>query len=272
MKKNNMKNIGRLLKFNLMNYRRTIYGWTIALTAITFMYMILFSSMQEMATVKLEMMPDELLKFMGMEDISAIGNYVSYFGMIFNLLLIALSIFASTFSCKIIVSEEKNKSMEYLYSLPTSRSEIYLAKVLTSFIATTFVLLGISVSTIVCGFLNGGDTFVLMDILTIIKLSGFIGYLFAAIGIFLAALKGLTSMITSSAMITIFVYFIGYLARLLQDKASWLKYFSPFEILAPTNVLNLSNNGLITLFVYFILFICLYVLGLTIYQRRDFNL
>ena len=87
--------------------------WSAVLFGIMSMYMAFFSTMQEMAQVKFEMLPKEYLQLMGVEDISQMGNYVTFFGMIFNILIIIMSIYAVTFSMNLILKEEKNKTIEY---------------------------------------------------------------------------------------------------------------------------------------------------------------
>ena len=87
------------------------------------MYMAFFSTMQEMAQVKFEMLPKEYLQLMGVEDISQMGNYVTFFGMIFNILIIIMSIYAVTFSMNLILKEEKTKPLNIctLYLLPEKK-------------------------------------------------------------------------------------------------------------------------------------------------------
>lgn len=53
--------------------------WSAVLFGIMSMYMAFFSTMQEMAQVKFEMLPKEYLQLMGVEDISQMGNYVTFF-------------------------------------------------------------------------------------------------------------------------------------------------------------------------------------------------
>lgn len=84
------------------------------------------------------MLPKEYLQLMGVEDISQMGNYVTFFGMIFNILIIIMSIYAVTFSMNLILKEEKKKTIEYLYALSVTRKEIYVSKVLVALCAVFF--------------------------------------------------------------------------------------------------------------------------------------
>lgn len=134
-----MKSIGRLIGFGLKTNRKKILGWCIAVFLITLIYMTLFPYVKDMAQMKFDTMPKEVMQLMGIEDMSYIGDYSSYFGTIYNLLLIAISVFMATFSVGLIVNEERNKTIEFLYSLEISRSEIFISKLIVSFIALFFV-------------------------------------------------------------------------------------------------------------------------------------
>ena len=134
---------GTLLLFSLKTKAKTILLWCIGLFCIMFLYMILFPSMKEMAQMKFDAMPKELMQFMGMESMQDMGNYMHYFGMIFQIWLIVISFFAASFSDGLIVQEEKRKTIEYLYAMPVSRFDIYFAKVATAFLAVLAVVVNI---------------------------------------------------------------------------------------------------------------------------------
>jgi putative exporter of polyketide antibiotics len=209
---------------------------------------------------------------MGIESFTIMNNYNGYFGMMYNLLLIAISIFTVTFSAGIIVKEEKSKTIEFLYSLRISRTEIYVSKVVTAVIAFLLVLLSLIVSAIICGVLNGGETFILSEFFQIAVISGFIAFFFTGVALFLG---GVTSKISAgmvSAMVVVGSYMIGYLGELLKDKGEWLIYLSPFQLFTPTNALEFSNGTITNLVIYILAMIALVTAGGIVYRKRDFNI
>ncbi len=265
-------NVLRLTLFQLKISKKTIIGWCIALFGFMFLYMILFSSMQDMAQVKFEVMPEELLQFVGMEDFASLANYISYFGMIYNLILIAMSIFLATFSAGILAKEEHDKTIEFLYAQEVTRTEIYLSKMLCAMVAATLVMISVMVSAIICGFANGGETFVLMDVMQIVKMTSITPIFFLFIGI---SASGLTTKISGStigSMAVLSSYLLGYLSALLGDDYEWLSYLSPFERINPQAALALEPNTVITIFVYFFIALALFALSGFVYKKRDFNL
>lgn len=266
-----MKNIGKLLSFSIKTNIKTILGWCIAIFSIMFMYMILFPSMEDMASIKLEAMPEELLQFMGMEDMSSLSNFSSYFGMIYSLILIAISIFTATFSSNLIAKEEKNKTIEFLYSFNVTKTEIYVSKVVTAVIASSLVIFSAFISTSICGFINGGDTFKFNDVLTITKISAITVFFFMSFSFLIsgATTKISTAMLSSGFLLILYV--LGYLGKLLEDKAKFLVYLSPFETFNSNNILDLHSNTIISIFVYCLITLLFFILGGILYNKRDFN-
>lgn len=272
MRNISLKSSLKLMTFDLKNNKSKIIGWSVAIFSIMFLYMILFPSMKDMAQMKMEAMPEELLKFSKMSDISQIGNFITYFSMIYNMILIAISIFAATFSANLIASEEKSKSIEFLYSLNVSRFEIYISKLLTAFIAVLIVVCSGAFSTLICGFGNGGETFVLVDFLQIVKISSFTAFFFISVSFLIAGITTRIGVSVISSMVVLVCYLLGYLGVLLEDKAKWLLYLSPFEVFSPNNALELSSQTIISLVIYLLLTILFVVCGAAFYNKRDFTI
>ncbi len=267
-----MKNVLKLSKFNLFTTRKTIFWWCVFLFLIMTMYMMLFPSMQDMAEVKMDAMPKELLQFVGMEDMTDLGNHTTYFGMIYGFILIAISVFAATFSVGLLVNEENSKSIEFLNSLSVSRSEIYLSKYLTATLGILTVLLSANVATIFCGFINGGDTFEVLDIIFASSISSFVPFMFSSIGFLIAGLSSKFGTPSLASGVIILSYMTGYLGELLGDKADFLQYFSPFIILSVENTLAFEDSLIMPLLVYLVLYVGALFVGCKGYNRRDLKI
>ena len=268
-------NLGASLKltgFDLRNNRRQIFGWIITIFSVMVLYMILFPSVQDMAKMKIDAMPKEILQLFNMENMSDMSNYIVYFGVVFNLILIALCIFSATFSANIIFREEKTKTIEFLYSLEVSRTEIFVSKLITAFVANLSVLLAATVSTWICGAINGGETFVVIDFLQIIKVSGFCVFFFMAVSLMLVGITTKVGVSAVGSMVVLFCYLLGYLSKLLGTTAEWLIYFSPFELFSPEKATALKSNTLSELGIYFALAVVFVIGGGVVYKRRDFNI
>ena len=268
MKKFDFKNVTKLTKFEIKIQKKIILGWTISIFLLMFLYMVLFPSIKEMAQMKMDAMPEELLELFGMGDFSNMDNYITYYGMIYNMILIAVSIFAATFGANLLYKEEKSKSIEFLYSLEVSRSEIFFSKLLTGFIGVMCVLISAIVPSLICGFM-AGDTFDMMDFITISKMSSTTPFLFLALAFMISGVSSKISSATITSVAVLGSYMMGYLGNLLEDKAQWLRYLSPFETLSPNNVLAMENETMIAMGAYFILMILFIIIGKIVYVKRD---
>jgi len=266
------KNVIRLTSFNIKTNKKQIIGWSVAIFSIMFLYMILFPYMKDLAQAKFDSMPEEMLELFGVKNLSSMGNFISYFGMIYNIILVAMSIFAATFASNLLFKEEKNKTIEFLYSLKVSRGEIYLSKLITAFLGVLAVTLSAVLSTLICGLINGGETFVMFDFVQIVKISSFTAFFFMAVA---TSMAGISSKVSTAALgsgVVLVCYMLGFLGSLLQDKALWLKYLSPFEIFSPTNALVFDTKVVVSLGIYMLLFIALLTVGGIVYKKRDFNI
>lgn len=260
---------GKLLLFSLKTKAKTILLWCIGLFCIMFLYMILFPSMKEMAQVKFDMMSKELMQFMGMESMQDMGNYMHYFGMIFQIWLIVISFFAASFSGGLITQEEKRKTIEYLYAMPVSRVDIYFAKAATAFLAVLAVVACTGISAMICGTAVGGETYDAAELLLIVKLSGFIPFFFLAVAFFTC---GISASFGGSAAIgsVLILYLLGYLGAILEKDGEWLTYFSPFECFSPQKILS-EDWSMLAFGIYAALFFVLIAAGAFFYHRRDFR-
>jgi len=268
MNKVSFKNIKNIVKFNLKINKNSILGWGIALFLIMFLYMILFSSMKDIAVAKFESMPKEMLKLISIDSLSDMNNYIKYFGMIFSIMLIIISIYSSTFSAKLIYKEESVKTIEFLNSLNVNRSEIYISKLITAFISSTLVLLGCVLAALIGGLLSGKDTFVMYDFIKIIKMSSISVYFFMAVSFLISGITAKVNPASISSIVVLFSYMVGYLGVLLENK--FITYFSSFETFSTKNVLNMTTTTTVLSGIYLLLIIVFILIGHRFYKSRDF--
>ncbi len=270
MKNINMKSIISLCNFQLYTNRKLILGWSIASFGIIFVYMIFFPYIQEMGQMKLDAIPKEMLEIFGMGEFAEMNNYVSYFAMIFNLLLVAISIFSITFATNLISKEEKTKSIEFLSALEVSRVEIYISKIFVCCIALVIVIIVAAVSTLTIGAFIGGDTFSVVDIISIIKFSSFTPFFFMALGFFISGLSSKIGSPSVGSIFVLFLYLIGYLGGIVGEKLAFFKYLSPFQLFQPKYAIEMSSNTMFELSIYAIIMFVLLIAGALFYKKRDY--
>ncbi|PID82542.1 MAG: hypothetical protein CSB16_00860 [Clostridiales bacterium] len=271
MNKLSFKNVFKLIGFDLRVNKKFILAWIIVIFAIMLMYMSLYGAMKDIAKFKMEQMPEQLMDFFNMKDFSEMGTYNGYFALIYNIVMIPITIFAVIFTAKLITAEEKSKSIEFLYSMPFSRVEIFVSKILTSIIAINVVLIFGAVPTVVFGYVHEGSALDILELSSVIKVTSFTSYFFASLTALLTGISGKTTGGTASIFVIV-SYFLGYLGKLLSGKADWLLYLSPFELFETSKSMTLSNETLVNLGVYFVVLLVFYVVGTYLYRKRDFSL
>lgn len=269
MKQFEISKVFKIFEFDFKNHRGTIIAWFLGIFATNFLYMILFPSIHDMAAIELNMMPESIMKLFGMDkSMLVLDNYVSYFGMIYKILMVAICIFASSFTSNLIYNEEKTKSIEFLNSIHINRAEIYFSKALTSLVAIVIVIIGALISTLICGVINGGATFIVADIFKIILFSSFTAFFFWALALLIAGFTAKTNPSSLTLSAVLISYVIGYLSLLLRD-IKWLKYFSPFEIFSPESIINLTADTIAALSIYSVVLLLFVALGVIKYKNRD---
>ena len=272
MKKLSLTNVWELSRFTWKSQRRTILGWTAAVFSILFLYMILFPTVQDMAQVKMQAMPKELLQLMGMESFEDMGNYLSYFGIIYNLVLVIISVFGATFGARVLLQEEKSKSIEFLNALAVSRQEIYWGKCLACLGGVMLVSAAGIAAACGCGYLTGGETFIPQDFWKMVGISCWIPLFFTALSLALAGSSARWGGGGTSGMVVAACYLLGYLSTLLGEKGEWLAYLSPFQAISPAKALAGEQETVWILGIYLLLGLLFVLWGAVAYGRRDFRI
>lgn len=256
--------IFEIIKLNLKINKKTLFMWGVILFFIMCIYMILFPYVRDITQDKIQMLPTELTELFNISSLNDMTNYTMYFKTIYGIIIIAISVFSINFASSLIIDEEKNGTINFLINQNISRKDIYIAKLITTFISTLFIEFFVVCGAILCGCISGGDTFVLVDIIKNALIISIVPCLFIAVsflncGISYKLSKGL------NIGILFIIYMIGYLGTVLEN--SFISNISPFI------TMNLTSQYFVGFIIlYFILFILFGIVGLYFYQRRDFSI
>lgn len=270
--KSRIKKIVDIFLFNFKYNHFQIIGWIIVLFSLSFLYMILFPSVKELAQEKLDMIPDELLGLIGMDGLTNLTEFQNYFSMVFSIILIAISIFSTTFASSILSYEETNKTIEFSGTMEVSRIEFFIAKILTGVMALCLVLLATFLGIIIPGLINGGATFNFFAVFNAFKLSSVTSFIFLSIGFLISGITSKKNPVMISVIVLLIIYFLGYLGNLLKDNGLFLFYLSPFNTLSPSRVLNLNLTEKIILSIYLLITWISLIVGGYVYNKRDFSI
>ena len=219
--------------------------WTVILLSMFLLVFLVYPSITNSDSIKeidklMEMFPKEMLKAFNM-DIASISSVFGWFqteGQVF--LVLFGGIYASILGSTILVKEESDKTIEFLYSKPISRYNIINSKVLCGVINITLLVLIVTLFNLLGMFISND---LVLDKFLYLSLSPLI--IFYCLFFVSLAISTFFSKAKQTMGIGIGIAFISYLLQTISNMSSsvsFLKYFSLFE-LAPSRYI-IENNGI----------------------------
>ncbi len=219
-----------MIKKELKQNFKSFIIWSSILAGMLIVVFLVYPSIskdKDMLNQMLEMFPSEMLKMFNMDliNLSTVSGWMLSEGYMFITLLGGC--FSSILASNILVKEESDKTIEFLYSNPISKTKIITSKILGSLIYV-FGINIVSFIISIIGFklsndLNMTNT-LLMEIgsLSICLILYFITFF---ISVFFKSVK--KSMGVAMA-VSLGTYLIKIISA-LSEKLNVLKYFSPYE-------------------------------------------
>lgn len=213
--------------------------------------------------------PKPLAVLFGMNDLN-IADLVGYFGILYVFFALIAAIHAGLMGANIISKEERDKTSEFLFAKPVSRSRVLTAKLLAGLVNVLILFAVISISSIVgVGVTNGGNYSLTPQIMNLMW--GILGFqiFFFATGVLFAGIFKKPKLPT--LLVTVVIvgsYFVSAISQ-LSDNLNWLRFTTLFRWFAAPSIINAGRVGwgyVTAVALFSILFI---VLGYIFYNRRD---
>ncbi|HZK55454.1 MAG TPA: ABC transporter permease subunit [Desulfosporosinus sp.] len=253
--------------------RKALIIWSIGVFLMVASSMVKYAGLQasgQSINDLLVSMPQSLKAIMGMGtfDLSTANGY---YGVLFIYLAMLATIHATMLGATIISKEERDKTSEFLFLKPISRSKIITAKLLAAFVNVVIINLVMLVSSILMvQKYNHGEAFI--GEITRLMLGMFILQLiFLLIGTALAAISKHPKTAPSHATGILLFTFILSMAIDMNSRIENLKYLTPFKYFDAKNV-N-SSVGFEPVFVILSASLIVVLLSTTyvFYRKRDLN-
>lgn len=246
--------------------------WTLVLIGIFAVVYLIYPSIMsndnmEMLNEMLKVFPEEVLKAFNM-DISGIDNAFGWLkseGFVFVLLI--TGIYSGILGSNILLKEESEKTIEYLNSLPVTRNDIVLKKVLVGLMYIVLMVLCVGVFNYI-GLSISGDfdkkLYMLLSVTPIFSSIAIFG-----VCLFLSSFAHKTKNTLGISLAIVFISYFLNIASEMSDSVEFLKYFSFFTLADIRNVIiNISINPLIV-FISLLLTSIFIFLTLVVYNRKD---
>ena len=258
----------RELKINLKSF----IIWTSILIGLFLVVFLIYPSIinsanMEMIDEMMKIFPEEMLKAFNM-DISTIDSAFGWLkteGFVFVLLI--TGVYSGILGSNILLKEESDKTIEYLNSVPVTRKNIVLNKILCGLFYIILMIVIIGIFNFIGLSLSGEfdrKSYILLSITPL-----FSSIVIFAICLFLSTFTHKTKKTLGISLGIVFVsYFLNIISE-IGESTEFLKYISIFTLADIRNViLNVSINPILV-----VLAICITVIFMILtmirYEKKE---
>jgi len=264
-----------LIRKELKENFRSVLIWVSIISILIIMIILLHPvaiEKMDMMNEMIEQFPKELLKAFNIDANTTFQNILNFFFYEFQFILVAGVIFAGALATNIIAKEENDKTIQFLYSKPISRSDILLSKL-------SVVLLYLLIFNIIIFSITSVTMHIVsnQDINNLLLLNIFVGQMmiqitFSFIGILIATslkkVKAATA-ITNGIIITTFI--LGIISK-IADKISILSYISPMNYLLNDNFMKIGHVEVKYIIIMLVIVMLSAIISMTTYVKKDFTI
>lgn len=258
----------RELKINLKSF----IIWTSILIGLFLVVFLIYPSIinsanMEMIDEMMKIFPEEMLKAFNM-DISTIDSAFGWLkteGFVFVLLI--TGVYSGILGSNILLKEESDKTIEYLNSVPVTRKNIVLNKILCGLFYIILMIVIIGIFNFIGLSLSGEfdrKSYILLSITPL-----FSSIVIFAICLFLSTFTHKTKKTLGISLGIVFVsYFLNVISE-IGKSTEFLKYISIFSLADIRNViLNVSINPILVVLAICITVIFM-ILTMICYEKKE---
>jgi len=254
--------------------RKSLILWCVGMVFMTFAGMSkygAFKSTGQPIDEMLEAFPQSIKTVLGMGNFD-LSKATGFYGVLFLYLIIMATIHAVMLGANIIAKEERDKTAEFLFVKPISRTDVITAKFLASLL--NIVILNITtfiISVIVVNFY--GDETGAIGVIALLMLAMFIlQQFFLSLGAVIAAYSKRPKLAASiSTAILLFTFLLSIMIN-LTDKINFLRIFTPFKYFEADYIMdNLSLQFSYVLISFIFVSVFTYFTYL-FYEKRDLTI
>ena len=251
---------------------RSVLTWSLAIAAVLFVYIAMFSSFvadAELLTEMLSRFPPQLLTAFGMENVQQMSTVLGYFSFAFLFAQICLAIQAAGYGFGLVSVEEREWTADFLLSKPVARTQILTSKLLAALAGLTITNLVVWISSFV--FINlfrGGRPYdagaLVLLLLTIVVFQLF----FFSVGLVISLLVKKVRNVTPYAMALGFgMYVLNVFGDMMGE--STLELVTPFRHFNPGYILQHRAYDLPLVLISVAVIVIALVGSYLLYTRRD---
>jgi ABC-2 type transport system permease protein len=221
-------------------YLRSVITWSLAISAVIFIFESLFSSFATQAEILNETManfPPQLLAAFGLNG-TDLSTVLGFFSFIFLFVQICLAIQAAGYGFSLVSVEEREWTADFLLTRPVTRTRILNSKLLAAFCCLAITNLAIWIASFGCISLFKGDRAYDAGSLSLLLASIVIFQLFFfCVGLVISLIvKRIRSVMPYSMGLAFGMYVLGVFGDMLGT--SFLEDITPFKHFDPNYIIQ----------------------------------
>lgn len=262
-----------IVKRELKANSKSFIVWSISMAFLVAVWMIKYESIANNPFIDdfMKAIPEKLLSGMGMANLN-IATLQGFVGTISLYLYLLLGIHGVVLGSSIISKEERDKTAEYLFSLPVSRERVIYSKIGAGILNLIFLNLitGLTIFLTTINF-NKDQSFYKFIVLMFMAIF-LIQLVFFSIGMLISSImKRYKKSGNISVTILMITFIIASLINMVES-LDFLKFLTPFKYFDSTYILN--QLKLESTYVLLSLLIIIGGIGGTLlfYPKRDLNI
>lgn len=229
-----------------------------------------FSASGQSINDLLAQMPQSLRAIMGVGTFD-LTTATGYFGVLFIYLAMMAAVHATMLGATIISKEERDKTSEFLFVRPITRSQIITSKLLASIVNLLIFNFVTLVSSILMVQKYGQGEAIVSDITRLMLGMLFLQLIFLFIGTAIASIskhpKTAPSLATGILLLTLMLS----IAIDINSRMEFLKFLTPFKYFDAKNLLSAQGFDPVYVILSIIMIIVLFKATYVFYQKRDLN-
>jgi len=264
-----------IIKRELKSKRKTFLIWSIIMVSFALLGFSEGGAFVGESSVDIqalmESMPEELMKAFSMEGFD-MATAEGYYGIMVAYFALALAIYSVMTGCSTVVSEERDKTVEFSLVLPIKRHQLLSSKLFVVFLYGVALNIITALCTFAFGAVVSADKafydFVLLSSLAIL----IIQVLYMALGFFIGCVfKNHKKAGSLSVSILLATYFFSMFAG-MHEKLEFFKYLTPFKFFDFYKIFESNSLDLMYVIISFVLTTAFIVAGFVGYQKRDIHI
>ncbi len=260
----------------LRNSKKSAIAWTISLSAVIFALLAFFPSFQNdsmlaLANAKLEGIDPAVLAALGLTTMIDFTVITNFFGYVLQFVTLALLVFVTQRAVNMLVQEETEGTIEFLYAKPVSRGQIFWQKIFAHLLINISMLVIFAAVTVI-GYLLFSDKGISAALKESWMFYGsifFVEMVFMCVGLLASTIVRSAKAATGVSIGIVFGTFIIGMASAAVEKLSFLIYLSPMDWIKSQKLL--ADGILPQEWIVGIAVILISVgAGCFLYKKRDF--